>query len=92
MEAADGHREAALQELAGQIDRVGILVGLDADQANQARAAAALDLGHQVVRADAGIGLVDRVDDDVHVRPQDLPRAAILTETIERGQRVRGDV
>ena len=40
MEAAHGHRQAGLEEVAGEIDGVRELVGLDADQADQGLAAA----------------------------------------------------
>ena len=92
MEAAHRHRQAGLEELAGEIDGARELVGLHADQADQRLAAAALDVGDDAVGADPRIGLVERLDDDVDVRPQTPRRAAILTQAIERGQGVGRDM
>ena len=92
MEAAQRHRQAGLDELAGEIDGARELVGLDADQADQRLAAAAPDVGHDAVRPDADIGLVERLDDDIDVGPQDLASPAILAQAVERGQGVRRDV
>ena len=92
MEAADRHGKAALQELAGEIHGVRELVGLDADQADQALAAAALDLGHQPFREHARIGLVDRPDDDVDVGAEHLTCLTVLAEPMEGGQGVRWNV
>ncbi len=92
VEPADRHREAALQELAGEVDGVRELVGLDAHEADEALAAAALDLGHEVVGTDARIGLVDRMDDDVDVRTQHFPPTAILAEAVERSQSIGRDM
>ena len=93
VEATDRHRQASqLQELAGEVDGVRELVGLDADEADQAHAAAALDLGQKPVGADTGIGLVDRVDDDVDVGSQHVAGLAVLTESIEGGQGIGGNV
>ena len=46
------------------------LVGLHADQADQRLAAAAADIGHDVVGPDPDIGLVERLDQDVDVGAQ----------------------
>ena len=93
VEAADRHRQATqLQELAGEVDRVRELVGLDADQADESLAAAAFDLGQKPVGTDAGIGLVDRVDDDVDVGAQNFARAAILAQPVERGEGIGRNV
>ena len=92
MEAAHRHRQAGRQELAGEIDGVRELVGLDAHQADQALAAAALEIGDDPVGADPDIGLVERLDDDIDVRPKNLTLPAILTQPIEGGQGVGRDV
>ena len=92
VEAAHRHRQAGLEELAGEIDGARKLVGLDADQADQRLAAAALDVGDDAVGADPRIGLVERLDDDVDVRPQHLAPAAILAQAIEGGQGIGRDI
>src|SRR5581483_4355550 len=63
-----------------------------ADQADQALAAAAAHVAHDTVDANPRIGLVNRMDRYVDVRPQHLARAAVVTQPIQRGQRVRRDV
>ena len=92
MEAAHRHRQAGLEELAGKIDGTRELVALHADQADQRLAAAALDVGHDEVGAHPRIGLVERLDLDVDVGPQDAAATAILTQAIEGSQRIRRDV
>ncbi len=64
------------------------LIGLDADQADQRLATFALDVGHDLVRPDAGIGLVERLDEDLDVRAQHLALEAILAQAVEGGERV----
>ncbi len=55
--------------MAGEVDRVRELVGLHADQADQRLAAGATDVGHDTVGPHPGIGLVERLDQDVDVAP-----------------------
>ena len=86
MEAAHGDRQAGLEEVTRQIDGVRKLVGLDADQADQGLPARPLDLGHDLVGPDPGIGLVERLDQDVDIRTQHLTLPAILAQTVEGGE------
>ena len=88
MEAAHCHRQAGSQELAGKVDGVRELVGLDAHQADQALAAAALEIGSDLVGADPDVGLVERLDNDIDVWPQHLTLPAILPQPIEGSQGV----
>ena len=92
MEAAQRHRQACLDELAGEIDGARELVALHADQADQRLAAAAPDVGDDAVRPDSDIGLVQRLDDDIDVRPQNLASPAILPQAVEGGQGIRRDM
>lgn len=45
--------------------------------------AAAPQVGDDVVRAYTGIGLVERLDDDFDIRPEDLAAAAILAQPVQ---------
>ena len=88
MEAAHRHRQAGLEEVAGEVDRVGELVGLHADQADQRLAAAAADVSHDAVGPHPGIGFVERLDQDVDVGSQHLALLAVLAQAVEGSQRV----
>ena len=92
MEAAHRHRQAGLEELAGEVDGARELVALHADQADQRLAAAAPDVGDDAVGADPRVGLVERLDDDVDVRPEDAAPAAILAQAIEGSQGIGRDM
>ena len=92
MEAAHRHRQAGLEEVAGEVDGVRELVGLHADQADQRLAAGAADVGHDAVGPHPGIGLVERLDQDVDVGAQHLALPAVLAQPVERGQGVGRDV
>jgi hypothetical protein len=65
---------------------------LHADQADQRLAAAAAHLSSDLVGTDAGVGLVERLDDHVDTGAEDLTPPAVLAEAVERGQRVRRNV
>jgi hypothetical protein len=71
---------------------VGELVGLHAHQADQAASAGPLEVGDDAIRPHTGVGLVERLDNDVDVRTQHLPMAAVLAQAVEGGQRVGRDV
>jgi hypothetical protein len=64
MEAAHRHRQAGCEELTGEIDGVRKLVGLDADQTDQAAPAAPLEVSDDAVGPDPDVGLVERLDDE----------------------------
>ena len=92
VEAAHRHRQTRCNEVAGEVDGVRELVGLDADQADQGLAAAALDVGDDPIGPHARICLIVRPEDDIHIGSKDLPSPAVFAQPIERGQRVRRDV
>src|SRR5206468_8283215 len=49
-------------------------------------------LGGDLVGTDAGVGLVERLDEEVDPGAEDLASAAVLAEAIEGGERVRRNV
>ena len=78
METADRNLNALVTKALGEIHRAGELVGLHADQADNAAPARACDLARNSFGAHARVGLVDGVDCDLDVLAEDAPRAAIL--------------
>ncbi len=88
METADGHRQAGFDEAGGEVHGPGELVGLHADESDQRPAAALLQLGDDLLRLDAGVGLVIRVQPDLDVRTQHLALLAIAGGAVQRGQSV----
>ena len=88
MESADATgTPAALIGRAQSITR-GILIRLHADEADHAEAAVVLDLADDAVRPDAGVGLVDGEDLDVHVLAKDLIFHAFLGDAEQAGERI----
>ena len=83
MEAAHDHLNAGIAELSADIDGAGELVRLHADQADHG-AVRCLQPADQLVEAQHGIGLIDHVDLDVDVVPQDLPPAAVVDQAVDR--------
>ena len=63
MEAADHHGKPGGAELAGEIERAGKLVGLHADQADEAGFGTA-DLANGALDVDDGVALVIGLDVD----------------------------
>jgi hypothetical protein len=92
MESTQRHGETCPDELPGEVDGARELVALDADQTDQALAAAAADIARYAVGPNTGIGLVERLQDDLDIRAKHLASTAIVSETIERGERVRRDM
>ena len=92
MEAAHRHRQAGLEEVLRQVDGMGKLVGLHADQADQRLPAAPPDVGYDAVGPHPGVGFVERLDEEVDIGPQRLALAAILTQAIEGSQRIGRDM
>ncbi len=88
VEPADRHRDAALAQRAGDIERARELVRLHADQDDHAAVALRDQLG-QTPGTDARIGLVEGVDDDLDVLAEDAALGAIAREPRQRRQRVR---
>ena len=92
VKAADGDRNACLGDWTRQVHRPRELVRLHADDCHQTTAAGALDFGNDPIRPDAGVGLVQRLDDDLGVFAEDLAAPGIVGEPVHRRQRVRGNV
>ena len=92
MEAAHRHRQAGGEEMAREVDGTRELIGLHTDQADQRLAAGPLDIGHDLVRADAGVGFVKRLDENIDVRPQNLTLQAIFPKAIEGRERIGRNV
>jgi hypothetical protein len=91
MEAADRHLDAGGAEPAGDVHGPRKLVGLDPDQAHQARAAGPLEAPDDLVDRDHRVGLVVGVEDDVDVGSELAPLDHLERQAVEAGQRVRGD-
>ena len=77
VEPAHGHRDAGIAERAGDVEGARILVGLDADQRQQAEVAMRPKALEQHRDLDPAIGLVDGIDVEDDIRPEDLPFGAI---------------
>ena len=88
MEAADDHRHAGSPQGAGAVHNPRKLVRLDADESDHAEAAVVLNLASDLVRPDAGVGLVDGEDLDVHVLAKDLIFHAFLSDAEQAGERI----
>ena len=93
MEAAHRHRQAGLEELAGEVDGVRELVGLHADQADQALAARrarsrAMMRSARTRVLVSSIGLMTMSTSG----PSTAPLAAVLAQAIERGEGIGRDV
>ena len=90
MESADDHRDARGPQGAGAIHCAGELIRLHADEADHAKAAVVLNLAGDALRPDAGVGLVDGEDLDVHVLAKDLIFHAFLRDAEQAGERIGG--
>ena len=88
MESANDHRHARRPQSPRAVHRAGKLVRLHADEADHAKAAIVLNLAGDVVRPDAGIGLVDREDLDRDVLAKDLIFHAFLSNAEQAGERI----
>ena len=89
VETADRHLHAGRAQGSRDVERPGELVGLHADNPDQAEPAIALDELGDLARADAGVGLVHGDDVDGEVRPEDVPLAGAAREAVDGGERVR---
>ena len=90
MEAADHHRQAGGAELAGEVERMVELVGLDSDQADQRAPAAPLQIPGDPRRHDMLVALVDRDQVEVDVRPEHLALRRVAGQPIQSGERIGG--
>ena len=90
MEAADHHRQPGRPELAGEIERMMKLVGLDADQPDQGAPAAPLQIARDPRRHDMLVALVDRDQVEIDIRPEHLPLRRVTGEAVQRGERIGG--
>ncbi len=68
MKPADHHLHARSAKPLSDIEGARILIGLHADQRDQAEIAVAAQAADQRVEIDAGVGLVDRLDIDLDIR------------------------
>ncbi len=89
MEAAHDHLDAGIEEGPADIDRAGELVRLHADETDHGAVRGFQPL-EQLLEADDRIGLVDHIDLDVDVVADDLPRAAVVDQAIDRCEGIRG--
>ncbi len=90
MESADNHRYPRGPQGTGAVHHARELVRLHADEADHAKAAIVLNLTDDMVRPDAGVGLVDRKDLDRDVLAKDLIFHAFLRDAEQAGERIGG--
>jgi hypothetical protein len=88
MEAARDHGNAARDEVAREVERARELVRLHADQHDSA-GACLLDQLRDAVGADAGVGLVPGMEDDLDLVAEDAPLGAIAGEPVKGCERIR---
>ena len=86
MKAADANRQLGLAKGAGQIQGARKLIGLDADQGNEAAAPFLLYPLNDMVRADSTVGLIKGVEAQRNRRAQDLPSSGVFRQTVQTGQ------
>ena len=89
VKAADHDRNAVLAERTREIERARVLIALHADQRDHAEPVGFAKLAEQLANVDAGVGLVDHVDDDVDIRAEHPALRAIQNDAVNRGERVR---
>ncbi len=90
MEAAQHDRDAGGAEAPRQVERPGELVGLHADEADEALAGGA-DALDSALHVDDGVALVIGFDVDIDVRSEDAVLAAFGDQAIDAGKAVRRD-
>ena len=87
MEAADRDRDIGLAELAGDIERARILIGLNADQRHEAAAGLA-NVAHRLLHVDDGVALVIGFDFDVDIGTERERFGAFAQQAIDAGEAV----
>ena len=90
VEPANADRDVLLPKPGGDVEGARKLVRLDADQHHKALIGR-LDLPGDLVRADAGVGLVNGDNVEVDIGTKDLPLAAIPREPVKARQRIGRD-
>jgi hypothetical protein len=91
MEAADGYRETGRQKRPRQVDRASKLVRLNADEADQRAAARLAHHPDDLVRPYPPVGFIIGVQPHLDVGTEHLPRARVLRQAVEAGERIGGD-
>jgi hypothetical protein len=89
VEAADHHRQTRPAELAGEIERVVELVGLDTDEADHGPGAAPAQVANDPFGDHVAIGLVDGDKVQGEARPEHLAGGAVSGEAVQGSERVR---
>ena len=88
METADHDRDACRPQRTRDIEGAWILIGLHAHQAHHAETVVAADEANDVLGLDAGVGLVDRGQLDVHIRAEHPAFGRVSRERIDAGERI----
>lgn len=83
VEPADAHLKAGIEKGLGDVDGTRELIGLHANQGDERLSAVPLDLLNDLLPANARVGLVNGMQDDVDIGTKDLPLAAIVGQTVE---------
>src|SRR5262249_3487892 len=74
---------------ASDVEGTRILVGLNTNESNQSEIICSAKQVEQVGHVDARIGLVNRLNGNRNVRPQDLALGAISSYAVNGGERIR---
>jgi hypothetical protein len=77
MESSDGNGDSSFPERLCDVECAGILVRLNADERNNAEIAVTPKAGKKSRHVDARIRLIDRLNVDGNLRPQNPPLGAI---------------
>ena len=91
MKPTDGYLHAPGAKSPRQIDGARKLIGLDADQANQAAPAAGGDLTGDSLRANSRVGLVYDRNLDFDIGAEDSSVPAVFRQSVHHGERIGGD-
>jgi hypothetical protein len=91
VEAAHRHLDASRAERTRDVERAGILVGLNADQRDQAETGMLPKSGQQRWHVDPRVRLIDYGDVDGDIGTEDQPLRAIRRDAVDRCQRIRRD-
>ena len=91
VEAAHGDRNPSGCEWPCNVERAGILVGLNADKRDKPEIVVLPEAGEQRGHVDPGVRLINHFDVDGDVRPKHLPLGAIVRNCINGSERIRWD-
>jgi hypothetical protein len=89
VESSDYNRDASGAERAGDIEGARILVRLDADERKQPKTAVTAKMLEQFGDVNARMGLVNCLDVDYDVRPENSALCAIGFDAVDGGQGIR---